>query len=71
MDNIAIGYLGLGIMIVLIFYGVPIAYAMSTVSILGLAYVASPEAALTQVALLAWEKGTDSAAAHNSSSRYG
>lgn len=60
MDNIAIGYLGLGIMIVLIFYGVPIAYAMSTVSILGLAYVASPEAALTQVALLAWEKGTDS-----------
>jgi tripartite ATP-independent transporter DctM subunit len=59
MDNILIGYLGLGLMVLLIFYGIPIGYAMTTISILGLAYVASPEVAFTQVSLLAWEKGTD------------
>lgn len=59
MDPAIIGAIGVGVMLVLLALGTPIAIAMATVGIVGTAYVVGLPAAATQVMLLAWSKGTD------------
>ena len=59
MDLIIVGLLGIFFMIVLIVLGVPIAFSMAAIGIIGTAIVAGIPQALSQPMLVSWAKGTD------------
>jgi C4-dicarboxylate transporter DctM subunit len=59
MDLITIGILGIGVMLFLLVMGVPIAFAMAVVGAVGTLLVAGVTQTLSQVVLIAWDKGTD------------
>lgn len=59
MEPLLIGYVGLGVLLVLLFFGVPIAFAMGTVGLVGIALVTGVVQALAQATLIAWEQGTN------------
>ncbi|MGN1037977.1 MAG: TRAP transporter large permease [Mailhella sp.] len=58
LDLVTIGYLGVLAMLVLAFLGVPLAYSMSFIGSIGLAYATSFDSACMQNVLLAWEQGS-------------
>ena len=57
MDLVVIGYLGLGIMLLLVFLGIPIAYALAFVALGGMLFTMDLHSTLTQIMLVAWEQG--------------
>ena len=57
-DIVVIGYLGIVAMLALAFLGVPLAYSMSFIGTMGLAYATSFDSASMQNILLAWEQGS-------------
>lgn len=57
MDLVAIGYLGLAVMLALVFAGVPIAYALAIVATGGMLCTMDFSSTLTQMMLVAWEQG--------------
>lgn len=59
MELTTIGIIGIGIMGGLIAIGVPIAFSMAVVGALGTFYLAGFQQALSQISLIAWDKGTD------------
>ena len=59
MSGSLIGLLGFGALMVLIALGVPIAFAMAVVGIVGTAAMVGFTQAMSQVALNSWEKSTD------------
>jgi len=58
MDPILIGIIGVCLLLFLIFLGVPIAFALSTVGALGLFVMAGFSQACVQLSMLAWDTGT-------------
>lgn len=58
MDLITIGIIGLFFMLLLIAIGVPIAFSLISVGALGMFAVAGIEPTLTQIGMIAWDKGT-------------
>lgn len=60
MDPILVGILGLNVMVVMLVLGVPIAFAMAFMGIVGTGYVAGLPQTLSQVTMIVWDKGTDS-----------
>ena len=54
-----IGFIGLGLLITLLVLGVPVTFAMGTVSITGLIVVAGVSGALPQVMMVGMQTGTD------------
>ena len=59
MDPIVIGIIGIVVMLALLVLGVPIAFSMAVVGIIGTALVAGITQTLSQIVLIAWDKGTD------------
>ncbi len=59
MDPVYVGLIGIGLMLVLLVIGVPIAFAMAVVGIIGTAVVVGIPQTLSQVTLVTWDKGTD------------
>ena len=59
MDLIIIGVLGICFMLILIVLGVPIAFSMAVVGIIGTGIVGSISQSLSQIVLVSWGKGTD------------
>lgn len=59
MDPISIGVAGVAVMIAMLVLGVPIAFAMATVGIVGTAVVVGIPQTMSQITLIAWDKGTD------------
>src|SRR3989304_10049584 len=59
MDLTTIGIMGVCIMLGLIALGVPIAFSMAAVGALGTFFLAGLPQALSQISLIAWDKGTD------------
>lgn len=59
MEPITIGLIGIGVLVVLLFAGVPIAFSMAVVGIGGTAMVVGLPQAMSQISLIAWDKGTD------------
>jgi C4-dicarboxylate transporter DctM subunit len=59
VDPILIGILGIGVMLFLMVAGVPIAFSMGIVGIIGTAIVVGWTQALSQIVLIAWGKGID------------
>lgn len=59
MEPLAIGALGMFLMFVLIILGVPVAFAMGSVAILGLLWVSTLSVTLAQTTLVPWQIGTD------------
>ena len=59
MSGMLIGLLGFGALMVLITLGVPIAFAMAVVGIVGTTAMVGFTQAMSQVALNSWEKSTD------------
>lgn len=59
MDPILVGILGIVVMLLLMVSGVPIAFSMGIVGILGTGIVAGWSQALSQIVLIAWGKGVD------------
>lgn len=59
MDPVTIGILGAVGLLLLIAAGVPIAFAMSLVGIVGLLVLAGPTQTLSQLSLNTWDKSTD------------
>jgi tripartite ATP-independent transporter DctM subunit len=59
MDPIAVGIIGIVVMLGLLVLGVPIAFSMAVVGIVGTAIVAGITQTLSQIVLIAWDKGTD------------
>lgn len=59
MDLITIGVLGICFMLILLVLGVPIAFSMAVVGILGTAIVGGVSQSLSQIVLVSWGKGTD------------
>jgi C4-dicarboxylate transporter DctM subunit len=59
MDPIVIGIIGIIVMLGLLVLGVPIAFSMAVVGIIGTALVAGVTQTLSQIVLIAWDKGTD------------
>lgn len=57
MDLVIVGYSGMAIMLVLVFIGVPLAYAMASVATVGLILTMDLTAASTQSMFIAWEQG--------------
>lgn len=57
-DLVTIGYLGVLVMLALSFLGVPLAYSMSFIGSVGLAYSTGFDSACMQNVLLAWEQGS-------------
>jgi TRAP-type mannitol/chloroaromatic compound transport system permease large subunit len=49
MDPVIIGTLGIAVLLVLFFLGIPIGFAMGIAGVIGFAYVVSPDAALSLV----------------------
>ncbi len=58
LDLVTIGYLGIVAMLGLAFLGIPLAYSMSFIGTMGLAYASGFDAACMQNILLAWEQGS-------------
>lgn len=58
MSLVAVGYMGLALMLILVFIGVPIAYALAIVSIGGMLCTMDFSSMLTQIMLVAWEQGS-------------
>ena len=59
MDLILVGALGVGLLLVLLFVGVPIAFAMAFTGVLGLWIVEGPGPAMAHAVLVPWENGRD------------
>lgn len=59
MDPITVGIIGIIVMLALLVLGVPIAFSMAVVGIIGTAIVAGVTQTLAQIVLIAWDKGTD------------
>lgn len=59
MDPVFVGLIGIALMLVLLVIGVPIAFAMAVVGIVGTAVVVGIPQTLSQVTLVTWDKGTD------------
>jgi C4-dicarboxylate transporter DctM subunit len=59
MDPILIGVIGIIIMLGLLVLGVPIAFSMAVVGIVGTAMVAGFPQTLAQITLISWDKGSD------------
>ena len=59
MDPITVGIIGIIVMLALLVLGVPIAFSMAVVGIIGTAIVAGVTQTLSQIVLIAWDKGTD------------
>lgn len=59
MDPIMIGVLGILGLLILLFIGVPIAFAMAVVGIAGTTAVVGLPQAMSQISLIAWSQGTD------------
>ncbi len=59
MSLIAIGFLSIAVMLLLVFIGIPVAFAMAVVGILGLSWFGSYDQAAFQITSIAWETGTD------------
>src|SRR5690606_11181829 len=59
MEPVTVGVSGIGVLVFLLFAGVPIAFAMALVGIAGTAMVVGLPQAMTQISLIAWDKGTD------------
>lgn len=59
MDPIWIGVIGIICMLAMLFMGIPIAFSMAIVGIIGTAIIAGFSQTLTQITLIAWDKGTD------------
>jgi len=59
VDPILIGILGIGVMLLLMVAGVPIAFAMGITGIIGTGIVVGWSQALSQIVLVAWDKGSD------------
>ncbi len=59
MELLAIGVLGMFLMFVLIILGVPVAFAMGSVAILGLLWVSTVSVTMAQTTLVPWQIGTD------------
>ena len=57
-ELVTIGYLGVLVMLALAFLGVPLAYSMSFIGTMGLAYATNFDSACMQNVLLAWEQGS-------------
>ncbi len=57
--TVLIGVIGIVLLLALIALGVPIAFSMATIGALGTFILVGPEAAFRQVAMIAWDKGTD------------
>lgn len=57
MSLIAIGYIGLAIMLAMVFLGIPIAYALALVATGGMLLTMDLDSTLTQIMLVAWEQG--------------
>lgn len=57
MDLVAIGYIGLAVMLGLVFVGIPIAYSLALVSIVGMFCTMDVSSTLTQMMMVAWEQG--------------
>ena len=59
MDLIVIGILGVFLLLMLIAFGVPIAFAMAFTGVLGLWVVEGPSSTMAHAALIPWEHGRD------------
>jgi C4-dicarboxylate transporter, DctM subunit len=59
MDPITVGIIGVVVMLCLLVLGVPIAFSMAVVGIIGTAVVVGFTQALLQITLITWEKGID------------
>ena len=59
MDPIFIGILGIFVMLLLLFLGVPIAFALAAVGIIGTGLVVGLGQTMSQITLIVWDKGTD------------
>ena len=59
MDPITVGIIGVVVMVAMLVLGVPIAFAMATVGIAGTAVVVGVGQTMSQITLIAWDKGTD------------
>jgi C4-dicarboxylate transporter DctM subunit len=59
MEPIIVGIVGIIVMLALLLLGVPIAFSMAVVGIIGTAMVAGITQTLSQIVLIAWDKGTD------------
>jgi tripartite ATP-independent transporter DctM subunit len=59
MDLIYIGYIGLAIMVFLIIIGVPVAFSIGIVGVVGLFVAGGVKVTLAQTTLVAWQVGTD------------
>jgi len=59
MDLPTIGAIGLLAMFLLIIFGVPVAFSMGAVAVVGLLIVSGVSVTLTQTVLVAWQIGTD------------
>ncbi len=59
MDPVAVGIIGIVVMLALLVLGVPIAFSMAVVGIIGTAIVAGVTQTLSQIVLITWDKGTD------------
>lgn len=58
MSLVAIGYMGLAVMLVMVFVGVPITYALAIVATCGMLCTTDFSSTLTQMMLVAWEQGS-------------
>ena len=59
MDPLLIGLAAILIMVALIIWGIPIAFALAIVGIVGNSILLGPSQAATQLTLIAWETGTN------------
>jgi C4-dicarboxylate transporter DctM subunit len=59
MDLIYLGYIGLSVMVFLIIIGVPVAFSIGIVAVVGLFIAGGVKITLAQTTLVAWQVGTD------------
>ena len=59
MDLILVGVAGVALLLVLLFIGVPIAFAMAFTGVVGLWVVEGPAATMAHAILVPWENGRD------------
>ena len=59
MDLVYVGYLLVALMLVMAFYGMPIAYSMCAVASIGLCITLGPVNAATQTMFVAWEQASN------------
>ena len=58
MTGIMLGFIFIGIMIILIFMGVPISFALGITGVIGLFFLIGPTGARMQIMLVAWDNTT-------------